>query len=328
MTVPSHSFPITRRLFLEKGLKGATALGTAALGTAALAIPGIVIFAPARGAGADRFPRFIATPSPQFPAWTQDGNLLITFVAEDGGYGFLQDKRKANAADIVSSVGAGKGQFNWPQGIAADGSLVYIVDSNNGRIQRFNLETQSFLEPFGGLGRKSGLFFRPRGMCIFGDELFIADTRNHRIQVFSKDGEVKRHFGELGDADEQFRQPTDCALSAQGELFVVDSKHAFIKVFDLEGRFLRKFGGLSSAVREAGTLNTPAGIALNGKKEIVCVADTGNSRIQAFDFKGRFLRLIEAPDMAFKSPQGIAWRETGEMAITDPDAGKTWITMA
>ncbi len=316
MTVSSNSAAVTRRLFLEKSVKGATAL----------ALSQLVIFTPPRGMGADRMPPFLDIPSPQFPAWTPDGKLLVTFIAKDGSYGLLQKNGDARNSDRFLSVGTATGQFNYPQGIAISGSNAYIVDSNNGRIQRLDLGTQSFLEPFGGLGRKSGLFFRPRGICIFRDEIFIADTRNHRIQVFSVDGMVKRVFGELGDADDQFRLPTSCAVSTQGEVFVVDSKHALVKVFGLDGNFLRKFGGISSSRKEPGLLNMPTGISMDAQGTMVCVADTGNSRIQIFDIKGKFLRFIETPGVVFKTPQGIALLDSGETAIADPDADKVWIT--
>jgi sugar lactone lactonase YvrE len=310
-----HSPPVTRRGFLNKSLKGA----------AALAFPGLVLFAPQRGIGAYRSPVCINLPSPQFPTWTPDGKILVSFVSGDGSYGFLQEKREAKDSKILLSVGTAIGQFNWPQGITVDGSIAYIVDSNNGRIQRFDLDSQAFLEPFGELGKKSGLFLRPRGICFFRDELFIADTRNHRVQVFSNKGEVKRIWGELGDADDQFRLPTSCSVSRQGEVFVVDSKHALIKVFSIEGRFQRKFGGLSSSRKEPGLLSMPTGIALDEKRNIVYVADTGNCRIQAFDKRGKFLQCMETPGVAFKTPQGVAVSDSGEIAISDPDADKVWI---
>jgi tripartite motif-containing protein 71 len=303
-------------LFLEKSVKGTTAF----------AISQLLIFTPLRGMGADRTPLHIDLSSPQFPAWTPDGKLLVTFIAKDGSYGLLQKNGAERNSDHFLSVGTAIGQFNWPQGIAISGPTAYIVDSNNGRIQRFDLGTRSFLEPFGGLGKKSGLFLRPRGICVFNNEdLLVADTRNHRIQVLSMGGAAKRVLGEIGDADYQFRLPTSCAVSTQGEVFVVDSKHALIKVFDLEGRFLRKFGGLSSSRKEPGLLNLPTGILLDAKTDIVYVADTGNSRIQIFDIKGKFLRFLESPGLVFKTPQGMALSNSGEMAISDPDADKVWI---
>jgi len=317
MKISPHPPLVTRRVFLNKSLKGAVTL----------ALPGLVILSPRKGIGADPYQRFLDLPSPQFPAWTPDRKLLVTFISEDGNYGLLQKKAEAGNSNKLLSVGTATGQFNWPQGIAVNGSTAYIVDSNNGRIQRFDLDAQRFLEPFGGLGKKSGLFLRPGGICIFENEIFIADTRNHRIQVFSVKGVVKRVFGELGDADDQFRLPTSCVVSASWEVFVVDSKHALVKVFDLEGHFMRKFGGASSSRKEPGLLNMPTGIALNEKSGIVYVADTGNSRIQAFSKKGKFIQIVEAPDIEFKTPQGIALSYSGEMAISDPSANKVWLTM-
>jgi sugar lactone lactonase YvrE len=317
MTVSFHSPTVTRRFFLHESLKG----------TVALTLSGLFVFSPRKAIGKDRSLHFLDLPAPQFPAWTRDGRLLVSFVSQNGSYGLLQTQKGVKGADKLLSVGAGIGQFNWPQGIAADESIAYIVDSNNGRIQRFDMGAGRFLEPFGALGKKSGFFFRPRGICLYQNEIFVADTRNHRIQVFSTDGIVRRGFGELGDANDQFRLPTSCAVSIQGEVFVVDSKHALVKVFDLDGRFIRKFGGLSSPQKEPGRLNMPAGICCDGKNGLVYVADTGNSRLQVFDRNGKFLRFVEAPDMEFKTPQGLALADSGELAISDPDANKVWIAM-
>lgn len=316
MDIRSHRSPFTRRYFLKRSVQG----------TAALALSQLAIFTPARALGAEHAPLSLSLPSPQFPAWTPDGTLLVTFIAEDGSYGLLQNSGDPNKSGRLFSVGTATGKFNWPQGIAVSGTTAYIVDSNNGRIQRLDLGTRSFLEPFGGLGKKSGLFLRPRGICVFGDEIFVADTRNHRIQVFSRDGIVQRILGELGDADDQFRIPTSCAVSPKREVFVVDSKHAFVKVFGAEGQFLRKFGGLSSSRKEPGRLSMPTGIALDSKANSVYVADTGNSRIQIFDFGGKFLRFLEIPGIPFKTPQGMALSDSGTMAIADPDSDRVWIT--
>ncbi len=314
MNISSPSSSITRRFFLERSLKGATAL----------ALSGLATFTPPKAIGADQYPLFLDLPLPQYPAWAPDGRLFVTFIAEDGSYGLFQ--KKQGASDSYLSVGSSVGRFNWPQGLAVDDAIAYVVDSNNGRIQRYDLAAQTFLEPFGGLGKKSGLFLRPQGICVHDNEIFVADARNHRIQVFSREGAVKRSFGELGDAGDQFRLPVSCDVSPRGEVFVVDSKHALIKVFDIEGRFLRKFGGLSSVRKEPGLLNMPKGICLDRKRDIVFVADTGNGRIQVFDNAGGFLRLVEAPGMTLKTPQGLALLDSGVMAVSDPDSNRVWIT--
>jgi DNA-binding beta-propeller fold protein YncE len=246
-----------------------------------MALSGLAVFTPSEASGAERSPVYIDLPSPQFAAWTPDSKLLVTFISQDGSYGILQRNSIGNDFDRFLSVGTATGQFNWPQGIAVSGSIAYIVDSNNGRIQRLDLESRKFLEPFGGLGKKSGLFLRPCEIFIFENEIFVADTRNHRIQVFSLDGVVKRVFGELGDANDQFRLPTSCAVSTEGEVFVVDSKHSLIKVFGLDGRFMRKFGGFSSARKEPGFLSMPTGISLGSDRNKVVIASIASPKRQS-----------------------------------------------
>ena len=52
--------------------------------------------------------------------------------------------------------GSGKGQFNWPYGVACDSSgNVYVTDTNNQRVQVFTAEGK-FLRMFGRHGDKKG----------------------------------------------------------------------------------------------------------------------------------------------------------------------------
>jgi hypothetical protein len=69
----------------------------------------------------------------------------------------------------------------------------------------------------------------------------------------------------------------------------------------------------------------PTGISLDDKRDLVCVADTGNGRIQIFDKKGRFVQFVQAPGLEFKTPQGLALSGSREMAISDPEADRVWL---
>jgi len=70
----------------------------------------------------------------------------------------------------------------------------------------------------------------------------------------------------------------------------------------------------------------PTGISLDERSGSVWVADTGNGRIQIFDIKGKFLRFLESPGIAYRTPMGIALSDTQEIAVPDPDSNKVWIT--
>jgi DNA-binding beta-propeller fold protein YncE len=65
-----------------------------------------------------------------------------------------------------------------------DGSLVYVVDNQNSRIQVFTSDG-AYVGQWGTAGGGPGQFSGPIGIAIDGPgNVFVADTNNGRIQVF------------------------------------------------------------------------------------------------------------------------------------------------
>ena len=105
---------------------------------------------------------------------------------------------------FLFSIGAQApvGQFNYPLGVAVapDGS-VYVVDSNNCRIQRFSA-TGTFLNAWGSCGSEEGKFSHPYGVAVASDgTVYVADTYNHRIQRFSATGAFLGKWGSYGSGE-------------------------------------------------------------------------------------------------------------------------------
>jgi sugar lactone lactonase YvrE len=76
--------------------------------------------------------------------------------------------------------------FNNPTDIAIDSRNgdIYVVDTGNNRIQRFNAEG-NFLSEFGQFGSENGSFNAPWGIAIDNQGfVFISDSKNGRIQKF------------------------------------------------------------------------------------------------------------------------------------------------
>jgi sugar lactone lactonase YvrE/thiol-disulfide isomerase/thioredoxin len=207
--------------------------------------------------------------------------------------------------------GAGGGPFDRatfyrPQGMALDGELLYVADTENHLIRRVDLKRR-MVESVAGTGQQSMLGGRagaaravalnsPWDLQLVGRNLYIAmagphqiwklDLEEGRINVFAGSGQEAREDGALSEA--AFAQPS--GLASDGKtLYVADSEANIIRAIDLApdglvhtlaGGDLFDFGdqdGSGDDVR----LQHPLGIvALDGK---LFIADTYNHKIKQLD---------------------------------------------
>ena len=94
---------------------------------------------------------------------------------------------RLRAVEIIGDPGAGHGQFSNPTGLAVDRhGAVYVVDSNNHRIQRIGLNGE--LKVYGRPGNAPGELWGPTSIAVdsSGDFFFVAEAGNNRVQCFRK----------------------------------------------------------------------------------------------------------------------------------------------
>jgi hypothetical protein len=120
-----------------------------------------------------------------------DNANFIYILDNAGGQGAAIKKYDAKGSRPIlqngSNSGAGPGQFRGATDLAIDNRNgdVYVVDSGNNRVQRFNRDLR-FISEFGSAGRGNGQFDRPYGIAIDKDGyIFVSDTGNKRIQKFA-----------------------------------------------------------------------------------------------------------------------------------------------
>ena len=84
------------------------------------------------------------------------------------------------------SSGTGDEQFKRTRGIALDSSgNVYVADSNNNRIQKFN-SNGKFITKWDSSGTGDEQFYGLRGIAIgFSGNVYARDWGNNWVQVFS-----------------------------------------------------------------------------------------------------------------------------------------------
>lgn len=241
------------------------------------------------GPGEFRFPQGVAVNSRGEVVIADSGNhrIQITTGSPDNLRELPGQPRRA-----FGKRGSGPGEFNNPTGVAVDREdNIYVADSDNHRIQRFDAEGR-FLGSWGGQGSEPGQLDRPLGLAIdpVRGWLYVADTDNARIQKFDATGRFLLAWGTSGVKAGDLYRPKGMTVAADGSVYVVDSNNHRVQKFDPEGRFLGSFGRNGM---EDGELWFPFGIALDGEGRLF-VTDSQNGRIQVFRENPQVARLYAA----------------------------------
>ena len=204
------------------------------------------------------------------------------------------------------------GTFSHLRGITVTPDNILVADSNNDRIQIFDLQGDDPIA-FGGLGEANGRFNLPSGITANSTHIIVADTRTHRIQVFDMDGDFVSKFGGIGTVNNRFNLPGGVAVTPTN-IIVADTGNNRVTVYDLDGNYLSKFGRGGSGDTQ---FSSPTGVAATSTH--IIVADTGNNRIQVFDLDGNYVYTIGSAGTGraqFSGPTAIALTST-HMVVAD-----------
>jgi DNA-binding beta-propeller fold protein YncE len=203
-------------------------------------------------------------------------------------------------------------------GIAVAGEYVYVADSGNNRIERFNLSGGEPLA-WGSQGAGPGQLNYPRALAANANEVLVADPNAYRIERYTPNGEYEGAVGAHGAKGLRFTFPYGIALDAAGHVYVTDDAN--------EGRVVELNQQLGFAGEWSGTdanrLRFPRALASDPAGDTY-VADTAEDRVEVFNPDGIYLRTLgtsaKADPSAFVAPRGVAVDPTGRVYVADPDA--------
>jgi tripartite motif-containing protein 71 len=226
--------------------------------------------------------------------------------------------------------GSELGQFNFGSsqdftkppggGIAVTGGYVFVADSGNNRIERFNLQGGEAMT-WGTKGGAPGQFSYPRGVAANESEVIVSDDDNHRVEKFDLEGAFVAMAGTNGTGAGQFGFPYGVALDAAGNVYVADDINHRVVKLDPQLAFLGAWGGFGG---KPGQLAFPRALASDPQGDTY-VADTANDRIEVFGPEGQFLRTIgfsaRGPGQ-LTAPHGLAVDPTGRLLASDTDGNR------
>jgi sugar lactone lactonase YvrE len=145
------------------------------------------------------------------------------------------------------------GALAQPSGLATDGRILYVADSEISAIRRIELGPRGALRTLVGLdlfefGDVDGTgpqvrLQHPLGVALAEGRLFVADTYNHKIKTLDPErltcatfaGTGRPGFEDGGPDEATFAEPGGLSAAA-GRLFVADTNNHAIRVVDLKTR--------------------------------------------------------------------------------------------
>ena len=166
-------------------------------------------------------------------------------VNDFGGHCILIYNAEGEYQRKLGSYGKNEGQINEPVDIIfINDDEVLVADSQNHRLQQFNVKTGNFVKSFGKEGTGAGEFNVPGSVCMNDSgKIVVTDVCNDRVQVLTEDGEHLLTFGENGELD----QPLKCICWR--DAYIVSSYESrILNIFDCGGTLLYQIG-------ESGTEN-------------------------------------------------------------------------
>jgi serine/threonine protein kinase, bacterial len=226
------------------------------------------------------------------------GNNLIRKISPSGVVTTLAGNLNAPPDNIIDNGTGAAASFNYPSGVAVDGSgYVYVADQGDNVIRKISpigVVTTFAGNPNGNSGDVNGtgtaaLLSGPFGLAI-DDEEFIYATEGEMIIKVNSSAVVTTLAGNgldgstnAGGTAATFNFAQGVAVDNQGNVYVADSGNNLIRKINPQGEVTTLAGtgekGSANGPGAAATFNNPSGIAVDAQGNVY-VADTGNNLIR------------------------------------------------
>lgn len=153
-------------------------------------------------------------------------------------------------------------------GLDYNKELNTIVASDFARDSVLLLDTKlDVKKEFGSSGSGEGQFHGPEGVAFTPDGyIYVVDTGNNRVQKFTPDGKFVVKFGEKGEYESMFNNPSD-VIYFKGNVYVTDTDNRRLCVYDDYGNFIK--------VIKSDYFKSPRGISSYKNKIYISDAESG-----------------------------------------------------
>ncbi|MDO8429961.1 MAG: 6-bladed beta-propeller [bacterium] len=197
--------------------------------------------------------------------------------------------------------------------VPVENSFIYVADTGNNRIQKFDSDGVYKAQWNGSLGA-GGLFDTPQGISVDSAyNIYVADTKKYILQKFTNGGDYISSWGDHGGGEGEFEQPMDIAVDSSDNVYVIDYLNDRVEKFNSSGIFIKEW-----AIEGQKDVKGH-GIEVDSQNNIYIV-DSSNELVKKFTSEGVFIKTwgtTGSGDGQFKDPHGIGIDDSNYIYIAD-----------
>lgn len=145
----------------------------------------------------------------------------------------------------------------------------------------------------------------PQGLTACGEFLYLCDSGNNRIIKMKRNTRESLEVVEIYDhfngksSDNTFNNPTDIAISEDGNIFIADRGNARIIKVDSEFNYLMEFGKPNDSSLDQDLAFAPTKIVVDTAERVYAVAAGINKGLLKYESDGTFTNFHGAPPASY-----------------------------
>ncbi|MCR5656560.1 MAG: hypothetical protein K6G06_03760 [Butyrivibrio sp.] len=159
----------------------------------------------------------------------------------------------------------------------------------------------------------------PDGIFAYGDLIYLCDSGNNRILELKRDSSEKLEVLRIIDSFEgecdvkTFSNPTDVAVSEEGDFYIADQGNARVLKLDKDLQFVRAFTKPDDNTLDPSLVFQPKKLAIDTAGRVYCIATGINKGLIKYEADGTFSGFVGATKVKFDWTDYI-WKKFASQA--------------